>query len=93
MRPNNYCRDWLWRIDVRKIWKPISGTSSDKMDLFIIKGKGTTYTFQQLDGFSSYPLNLSGLGLVPSNLIPKNWWYKKAKSSKTSGKFNIVEPE
>ena len=26
----------------REIWKPISGTSSDKMGLFIIKGKGTT---------------------------------------------------
>lgn len=77
----------------REIWKPISGTSSDKMDLFIIKGKGTSYEFQQLDGFSSYPLNLSGFGLVPSNLIPKNWWYKKEKSFKTSGRFKIVEPK
>lgn len=86
--------DWRYpSAKRRETWKPISGTSSDKMDLFIIKGQGTSYKFQLLDGFSSYPLNLSALGLVPSNLIPENWWYKKVKSFKTSGKFTILEPD
>ncbi|KKM60224.1 hypothetical protein LCGC14_1544030 [marine sediment metagenome] len=85
-----------WRIPTsarREIWKPISGTSSDKLDLFIIKGKGTSFNFQLLDGFSSYPLPLLDFSSVLPKMIPENWWYKDVKSIKTSGIFNIVEPD
>ena len=30
---------------------------------------------------------------VLPKMIPENWWYKDVKSIKTSGIFNIVEPD
>ena len=68
----------------REIWKPISGTLSDKLGLFVTQGKGTTINFQALDGFSSYPLSLLDFSSVLPKMIPENWWYKDGKSKPES---------
>lgn len=86
--------DWRSPTSARReIWKPISGTSSDKLDLFVIKGKGTSINFQLLDGFSSYPFPLLDFSPVLPKMIPENWWYKDVKSKKTSGKFKLVDDD
>jgi hypothetical protein len=57
----------------RKLWIPLAGTSSKSHDLFIVKGTaGIRLEAQLLDGFYSYPLDLSA-GI---NALPKGWWTK-----------------
>lgn len=73
----------------REIWQPVSGTISDKMDVFITKGESQSLEFQILDGFSSYPYDLSG---SIGNFLPKNWWYKKM-DPKIRGILNLQEPK
>ena len=57
----------------RKLWVPLAGTSSKSHDLFIVKGTaGIDLQFELLDGFYSYPLDLSA-GI---DVLPKGWWIK-----------------
>jgi hypothetical protein len=57
----------------RKIWVPPAGIASKSHDLFIVKGTaGIDLQFQLLDGFYSYPLDLSA-GI---DVLPKGWWIK-----------------
>ena len=77
----------------RDIWSPVSGTSSDNLDLFHIKGTETSFTFQLLDGFSSYPVSLLDFSSILLNKIPENWWYEKKESFGLSGEYKLLDPD
>ena len=76
----------------REVWSPVSGTSSDKMDVFIMKGKTQSLKFQSLDSFSSYPLDLSGSGNI-REYLPKNCWFKSMNETRVGGKLTLIEKE
>jgi len=74
----------------RKMWYPVSGTLTDKMDVFLTKGEYQSLEYQLLDGFSSYPHDLTG---SIGHFLPKNWWYKKMDKFNIRGKVEIKEPK
>ncbi|MDP2777848.1 MAG: hypothetical protein Q8O48_09400, partial [Anaerolineales bacterium] len=65
----------VWRSpsqERRNGWHQITATTSPTNDLLITRGEDATFSFQTLDGFGSYPLDLQGILEEP----PTEWWFK-----------------
>ncbi|HET7145197.1 MAG TPA: hypothetical protein VFI68_14355 [Anaerolineales bacterium] len=65
----------VWRStsqERRNSWRQATATTSPNNDLLITKGEDADFSFQTLDGFGSYPLDLQGVLVEP----PKEWWFK-----------------
>lgn len=75
-----------WRqTDTRRrdVWKPLTGTSSSKGDIFVTQGmSGGGIQAQVLDQFASYPLHLEAV----MTDLPEGWWPPTIQGSSQSGK-------
>ena len=73
----------------RSVWKPATSIISPTIDLSITRGKEASFSFQLLDGFGSYPMDLSAILKSP----PKEWWYKEITKEKILRGNAIVNQE